>query len=115
METTMVGSPEDREFRQRMERVETLIQELEKLPEPKARANTREIIQGILDLDGAALERILEQIAEAGETGLAMIDDVAKDDLVGGLLLLHGLHPLDLETRVLLALDKVRPYLRSHG
>ena len=34
---------------------------------------------------------------------------------MGGLLLLHGLHPLDLEARVRQALDKVRPYLRSHG
>ena len=35
--------------------------------------------------------------------------------MVGGLLMLHGLHPLDLETRVRQALDQVRPYLRSHG
>jgi Fe-S cluster biogenesis protein NfuA len=35
--------------------------------------------------------------------------------VVGGLLLLHGLHPLDLEARVLQALDQVRPFLRSHG
>ena len=33
----------------------------------------------------------------------------------GCILLLHGLHPLDLETRVRQALDKVRPLLRSHG
>ena len=29
--------------------------------------------------------------------------------------MLYGLHPLDLETRVLQALAQVRPYLRSHG
>ena len=44
-----------------------------------------------------------------------MIDAFAGDDLVGAILLLHGLHPLDLETRVRQALDKVRPLLRSHG
>ncbi len=38
-----------------------------------------------------------------------------RDEIVGGLLLLHGLHPLDLETRVCQALDQVRPFLRSHG
>ena len=32
-----------------------------------------------------------------------------------GLLLLYGLHPVPLETRVMGALDKVRPYLDSHG
>ncbi len=39
----------------------------------------------------------------------------AADDLVGSLLLLYGQHPLPLETRVTQALDKVRPYLDSHG
>jgi Fe-S cluster biogenesis protein NfuA/nitrite reductase/ring-hydroxylating ferredoxin subunit len=34
---------------------------------------------------------------------------------VSSLLLLHGLHPLDLETRVAQALEQVRPYMRSHG
>ena len=31
------------------------------------------------------------------------------------LLILHGLHPLDVETRIARALDRVRPYLGSHG
>jgi Fe-S cluster biogenesis protein NfuA/nitrite reductase/ring-hydroxylating ferredoxin subunit len=35
--------------------------------------------------------------------------------LVSHLLLLHGLHPLDVETRVVQALEEVRPYLQSHG
>jgi Fe-S cluster biogenesis protein NfuA len=98
-----------------MERVETLIQELERLPDPRARAHTRAIVQSILELHGRALETILEAIADTGETGLAMIDSLAGDDLVGSLLALHGLHPLHLEERVGRALDKVRPYLRSHG
>ena len=29
-------------------------------------------------------------------------------------MLLYGLHPLDIESRVMKALDKVRPYLQSH-
>ena len=111
----MVVSAEERQFRQRMERIETLIQELEQLPDSRARAHTQEVIQAILELHGTALERMLEQIAEAGDTGLATIGALARDDLVGSLLLLHGLHPQDMETRVRLALDKVRPYLRSHG
>lgn len=35
--------------------------------------------------------------------------------MVAGLLLLHGVHPVSLESRVRQALDKVRPYLASHG
>src|SRR5215208_3725859 len=30
-------------------------------------------------------------------------------------VLLDGLHPLDVETRVVRALEEVRPYLQSHG
>jgi Fe-S cluster biogenesis protein NfuA len=98
-----------------MERIESLIHEVERFPDPKAREHTREIIQAILDLHGAGLERVLEKVAEAGGTGLEIIDALAGDDLVGSLLLLYGLHPQDTETRVRQALDKVRPYLRSHG
>jgi Fe-S cluster biogenesis protein NfuA/nitrite reductase/ring-hydroxylating ferredoxin subunit len=39
----------------------------------------------------------------------------AGDELVEHLLLLHGLHPVDPETRVRGALEEVRPYLESHG
>jgi Fe-S cluster biogenesis protein NfuA/nitrite reductase/ring-hydroxylating ferredoxin subunit len=40
---------------------------------------------------------------------------LGADELVSHLLLLHGLHPLPLEARVVAALDEVRPYLESHG
>ncbi len=44
-----------------------------------------------------------------------VLDTCAGDEVVAGLLLLHGLHPLDVETRVRQALESVRPLLRSHG
>ncbi len=34
---------------------------------------------------------------------------------MASVLLLHGLHPEEMETRVLRALDKVRPFLHSNG
>ena len=40
---------------------------------------------------------------------------VAGDELLGHLLLLHDLHPVDVGTRVASALEEVRPYLGSHG
>src|SRR5262249_24949788 len=42
-------------------------------------------------------------------------DALAHDKLVRGLLLIHGLHPVPLESRLAAALDKIRPYLQSHG
>jgi Fe-S cluster biogenesis protein NfuA len=111
----MASSSPAREFRSRIERVDSLIRDVERFSDPDARARTQELLQTVIELHGAAIERLLEKLAEAGDTGLALIDSLAGDDLVGCILLLHGLHPLDLETRVCQALDKVRPLLRSHG
>src|SRR6185503_8701081 len=44
-----------------------------------------------------------------------LIDKLADDPLVSNLLILHGLHPLDLEARVRGALEKVKPRLGLHG
>ena len=57
----------------------------------------------------------MEITFHAGEPGGQIIDNFGRDELVGSLLLLYGLHPLPLEERVIQALDNVRPYLRSHG
>ncbi len=111
----MTASSDDREFRRRMDRIEPLLREVEQLPDPSVRARTQEIVQAILELHGAGLERMLGRIAEAGDVGRSLIGSLGRDDLVGSLLLLHGLHPLDIQTRVRQALDNVRPHLRSHG
>ncbi len=84
-------------------------------PTPGAQAHTREIVQAILEMHGAGLERMLDQLAAGGEPGAGILDACARDEVVAGLLLLHGLHPMDLESRVLQALEQVRPALRSHG
>ncbi len=108
-------SPEEQDFQRLVGRIEVLVGEIERFPDPDVRANVQELVQALMDLHGAGLERMLEVIWGKGEAGQVIIDDLGRDDLVGGLLLLHGLHPLDLETRVQQALDKVRPYLASHG
>jgi Fe-S cluster biogenesis protein NfuA len=99
----------------RMRRLDSLIQQVEGFADPSARAHTRELVQAILDLHAAGLERLCAHLAAAGGTGAALLNDLAGDDGVSHLLLLYGLHPADLETRVRQALESVRPYLRSHG
>ncbi len=100
---------------QSMDKIEGLIRKIETLPDPEARASAVALVQALMEFHGAGLERLMEIIAESGEGGYAVFDRFAADDLVSGLLLLYGLHPLPLETRVTQALDKVRPYLDSHG
>ena len=61
------------------------------------------------------MSEFFEIASEAGESGEAIILKCAHDDLVGSLLLLYGLHPEDLRTRVTRALEKSRPFLESHS
>jgi len=109
-----VNATREPEVKRRIEHLETLIHNLERLPDPAARDQARELVQTLLEFHGAAVSKILKRIAELGEPGHALISSLADDDLVSNLLLLYDLHPLNLETRISQALDQVRPYLRTH-
>jgi Fe-S cluster biogenesis protein NfuA len=93
---------DDRAARERVARVETLLEEVEALADPAARDTAVELVGALLDLYGEGLRRLLDGAR-------------AEDELVAHLLLLHGLHPEDVEERVLAALAEVRPYLEQHG
>jgi Fe-S cluster biogenesis protein NfuA len=95
------------------DRVEALLEEVERLGDPEARETALELVRGLLDLYGDGLARIVGHIAEHDDGALA--EALAGDELVAHLLLLHGLHPIALERRVHGALAEVRPYLESHG
>jgi Fe-S cluster biogenesis protein NfuA len=111
----MAETLDAREFRARLERLDGLIREVDRLPDPKARDDVREVARAVLDLHGDGLSRILAHLEDAGAAGASIRDALARDEVVAGLLLLHGLHPLPLEARVLQALDQVRPRLRAHA
>ncbi len=80
-----------------------------------ARERAEELIRLVTDLYGAGLERVLEILHESGRLDEEVLALLAHDELVSGLLLIHGLHPYDLQTRIEQALEGVRPYLGSHG
>jgi Fe-S cluster biogenesis protein NfuA/nitrite reductase/ring-hydroxylating ferredoxin subunit len=105
---------DDQGLRERVARMETLLGEIETLSDPIARSKAAEVVGVLLDLYGEGLARMMEVVAEGAERERTF-DAFAEDELVSHLLLLHGLHPLDLETRVVRALEEVRPYLQSHG
>jgi Fe-S cluster biogenesis protein NfuA/nitrite reductase/ring-hydroxylating ferredoxin subunit len=110
-----VAQLDKKEFRQRLQKIEDLVNTIETVADPNVRASAVELMQSLMELHGAGIERMMQIVFETGESGRQVIDQFGEDDLVASLLLLYGLHPLDLETRMLQALDKVRPYLRSHG
>jgi Fe-S cluster biogenesis protein NfuA/nitrite reductase/ring-hydroxylating ferredoxin subunit len=80
-----------------------------------ARERSEELVRVVADLYGAGIERILDIVYDAGRLDDEVLDALAADDLVASLLMVHGLHPHDVTTRVERALEDVRPYLGSHG
>jgi Fe-S cluster biogenesis protein NfuA len=106
---------DDRDFRADMQRIGGLVQEIESIADPVVRATTKDLMQSLMDLHGAALEKALDIVAEAGEPGMGVIDRLGRDSLVSSVLILYGLHPEDLETRVVKAVEKIRPQLRKQG
>jgi Fe-S cluster biogenesis protein NfuA len=74
-----------------------------------------ELVRLLVGLYGDGLSHIVAALREQGAPGAEMLDRLTEDPLVESLLLLHDLHPLDVDARVQRALDRVRPYLGSHA
>jgi len=66
-------------------------------------------------MHGAGLERVLEIVSGSGQAGEEIIRKCGRDELVSGLLLLYGLHPDDLRTRVIRAIEQLHGFLESHS
>jgi Fe-S cluster biogenesis protein NfuA/nitrite reductase/ring-hydroxylating ferredoxin subunit len=65
-----------------------------------------ELVRLLVSMYGEGLSRIVKLVGT---------DHLTSDELVESLLLLHDLHPDDVDTRIQRALDRVRPYLGSHA
>jgi Fe-S cluster biogenesis protein NfuA len=94
--------------RARVAEVEGLLDRLDALPDAGAREVAVGTVAAVLELYGEGLRRVVSLI------GPGQARELARDELVGHLLLLHGLHPVGVAARVREALDSVRPYLESH-
>jgi Fe-S cluster biogenesis protein NfuA len=68
-----------------------------------------ELLEQMLELHGEGLSRVLASLEPE------VCEQLAEDPVISDMLLVHGLHPMPLERRVAKALDRVRPYLASHG
>lgn len=101
------------EHEQRAAHIESLLQQINLFPDQEMRATAEDLVRAILDLHGEGLARILTIVAEVGGDGA--LEQLADDGLVSSLLLLHGLHPVDLETRIRHALDVLATSLHMTG
>ncbi|HUJ07887.1 MAG TPA: NifU family protein [Streptosporangiaceae bacterium] len=96
------------------ERVEELLGAL-RAADPMAAATAEELVGLLVGLYGEGLEHVMSVLADHDQAGSDIMAALTADPLVESLLLLHDLHPLDVDARIQRALDKVRPYLGSHA
>lgn len=92
-----------------------MLARLESIDDLVARDIAGEVIATLMEMYGEGLGRIFAALGAAGSRMASVRDALVEDGVIGSLLLIHGLHPVDLETRIAEALESVRPYLDSHG
>ena len=106
------AQPDSRDMAKRLQE---LIEQIQNQPNPAARALLQECLQSLLAFYGEGLSRILAHVQDSGAEGQSTLQQLLHDRAVSSLLLIHGLHPIALEARLREALEKVRPYMQSHG
>ncbi|HET6502700.1 MAG TPA: NifU family protein [Amycolatopsis sp.] len=93
------------------EQIEQILGELDRSAGPGVTGRVEDLVRSLLEFYGAGLARVVELARERE----GVLEALAGDEIVGGLLVLHDLHPVPTRERVVAALEKVRPYLGSHA
>lgn len=106
---------DERECQKQAVRIEALLRDVAALSDERLRARVEDLVHGLLEVYGAGLARIVEMVAQSELTGRELLQTFAGDELVSSLLLLHGLHPVGLEERLHLALEKLRSGAQMQG
>ena len=94
------------------ERIGQLLDQLQASADRRSYQSVQELLSLLTGLYEAGISRMVELICERSP---GLLDEIAEDGLVAGLLLIHGLHPMGLVDRLEAALAKVRPLLGAHG
>jgi hypothetical protein len=93
--------------------IEALLDDIAARAGEPARAAAEELVRRLMQFYGAGLGQIMETVGVAGGSDLQR--RVAATPLVGGLLALHDLHPVELSTRLRYALEAARRRLGARG
>ncbi len=114
----MTHAPQTQRERQLIEaslrRIEELVSDLESLPPSRTQETARILVESVLDLHGLALARMLGEIMRAPQ-GEALLQQFAEDERIRAVLLLHGLHPEEIDGRVRKALEGLAERLAACG
>ena len=96
--------------------IQQLIEEIEEWPDKGAQELMNECLQEVLKFYGLSIGGMMSIIGKSANGASTQVyNDLITDNVVSNLLLIHDLHPLDLKTRLYQALEKVKPYMDSHG
>ena len=102
----------DSELQARSAAIEEQAKLVEACADPATRAAALELVRSVMDLHRSALERMLAIVDESSED---VVGALIRDPLVESVLILHDLHPHDLERRVTRALEQLRPKLQRYN
>jgi len=101
------------EFQEQVRQLGQLITQFDQMPEGPQKTACKQLVQLLMDVHGAGLDRIMEIVFENEAAGPAIIDKLGQDSITSSLLLLYSLHPDNLETRLNKAVERMRPRLRK--
>jgi Fe-S cluster biogenesis protein NfuA len=96
---------DDTAIRQRLTDLDELLDRVEQIPGPAGEL-ALEAVSALAEVYGEALARAL---------ALAEPSAFVADELLGHLLVLHGIHPDPVERRVVRALEEMAPAVRERG
>src|SRR5215467_2773141 len=97
------------------DRLDALLRSLDAHEDPLVRRQVSEAVELLMSLQGAAFERVLALAADPAAGGPALVTQIADDPLLGPLLLVHSIHPHDLETRISRRLERLRGRIAAFG
>jgi hypothetical protein len=92
-------------------RIQQLLEDLQSLAGQPVWQRVEELVQRLLQLYGAGLSRLVDELRAAGRLEELLSRDAGGEDLLTHLLLLHELHPWPVAERVRRALDRARTQL----
>jgi uncharacterized alpha-E superfamily protein len=92
--------------------IEELVRQVEALPDPNARAIAVKLVSAVMEFHASAVARMLEIVSQSAN-GEAAVQSMVQNETVASLLVLHGLHPDDVETRVRRAVDSLQQFFET--
>jgi Fe-S cluster biogenesis protein NfuA len=100
-------------FEANARRLDTMVRDFDTLPYPRIRDRVSQLLQTVDALHREPLQRLIELLRLYAADGI--VDRIAEDEMVRGLLLLYDLIPAGELAQVEAALDSVRTRLHPYG